>query len=53
MVEAAHSYNTNHSTIGTILKNKDKSMERVKSTVPMMSTIIMSKKHGTMMEEMK
>lgn len=53
MVEAAHSYNTNHSTICTILKNKDKSMERVKSTVPIMSTIIISKKHGKMMEEME
>ncbi|TEA42510.1 hypothetical protein DBR06_SOUSAS25010007, partial [Sousa chinensis] len=50
IVDVAHSYNMNHSTIGTILKNKDKIMEYVKSAVPMMLTII-SKKHGKMMEE--
>ncbi|TEA42103.1 hypothetical protein DBR06_SOUSAS53510007, partial [Sousa chinensis] len=27
MLSIAHSYNMNHSTIGTILKNKDKIME--------------------------
>ena len=52
MVDAASSYNMNCSTIGTILKNKDKIMEHVKSAVPMMSTII-SKKHGKVMEEME
>ncbi|TEA35674.1 hypothetical protein DBR06_SOUSAS1110020, partial [Sousa chinensis] len=31
MLYLAHSYNMNHSTIGTILKNKDKTMEHVKS----------------------
>ena len=46
MVDIAHSYNMNHSTIGMILKNKDKVMEHVKSAVPMMLTII-SKKHGS------
>ncbi|TKC36546.1 hypothetical protein EI555_008341, partial [Monodon monoceros] len=36
----------------TILKNKDKIMEHVKSAVPMMSTIIL-KKRGKVMEEME
>ncbi|XP_066879268.1 putative CENPB DNA-binding domain-containing protein 1 [Kogia breviceps] len=49
MVDVAHSYNMNHSTIGTILKNKDKIMERVKSAVPIMSTIML--KHGKEMEK--
>ena len=44
MVEVAHSYNMNRSTISMILKNKDKIMEHVKSAVPTMLTII-SKKH--------
>ena len=35
----AHSYNTNHSTIGTILKNRDKIMEHVKSALPVIATI--------------
>ena len=52
MVDIAHSYNMNHSTISTILKNKDKIMEHVKSAVPMMSTTIL-KKCGKVMEEMK
>ena len=51
MVDVAHSYNMNRSTIGTILKNKDKLMEHVKSAVPMMLTVI-SKKCGKVMEEM-
>ena len=51
MVDVAHSYNMNHSTIGTILKNEDKIMEHVKSAVPMMSTII-SKKRGKEMEKL-
>ena len=34
-----HSYNTNHSTIGTILKNRDKIMEHVKSALPVIATI--------------
>ena len=42
----------NHSTIGRILKNKDKIMEHVKSAVPRMSAIL-SKKHGKVMEEME
>ena len=41
-----HSYNTNHSTISMILKNK----ERVKSAVLMMKT---SKKQGKVREEME
>ncbi|TEA25720.1 hypothetical protein DBR06_SOUSAS2510164, partial [Sousa chinensis] len=52
MVDVAHSYNMNRSTIGTILKNKNKVMEHVKSAVPMMSTII-AKKCGKLMEEME
>ena len=52
MVDIACSYNMNCSTIGTILKNKDKIMEHVKSAVWMMSTII-SKKRGKVMEEME
>ena len=41
-----HYYNTNHSTISMILKNK----ERVKSAVLMMKT---SKKQGKVREEME
>ncbi|XP_069396411.1 tigger transposable element-derived protein 1-like [Delphinus delphis] len=52
MVDVAHSYNMNHSTISTTLKNKDKIMEHVTSAVPMMS-IIISKKLGKVMEEME
>ncbi|XP_069901967.1 putative CENPB DNA-binding domain-containing protein 1 [Globicephala melas] len=52
MVGVAHSYNMNSSIIDTILKNKDKIMEHVKSAVPMMSTIIL-KKRGKVMEEME
>ena len=49
-----HSYNINHSTTGTILKNKDKIMEHVKSTVPMMPVIlILLKKLGKVMEELE
>ncbi|XP_021573038.1 tigger transposable element-derived protein 1 [Carlito syrichta] len=51
MVDVARSYNMNRSTICTILKNKDKIMEHMKSAVPM-STII-SKKRGKVMEEME
>ena len=40
MVDVVHSYNMNRSTTGTILKNKNKIMECVKSAMPMMSTII-------------
>ena len=36
MVDIAYSYNTNHSTTGAILKNKDKIMGRMKSAVLMM-----------------
>ena len=50
MVDISYSYNMNHSTIGTILKNKDKIMGHVKSAVPIMSTIIL-RKHGKVMEE--
>ena len=52
MVDIAHSYNMNHSTIGMILKNKDKVMEHVKSAVPMMLTIML-KNRGEVMEEME
>ena len=52
MVDVAHSYNMNGSTISTILKNKDKIMEHVKSALQMMLTI-RAKKHGKVMEEME
>ena len=52
MLDIAHSYNMNHSIIGTNLKNKDKIMEHVKSAVLMMSTVIL-KKHGKVLEEME
>ena len=52
MVDVTRSYNMNRSTISTILKNKDKIMEHVKSAVPKMSTIV-SKKRGKVMEEME
>ena len=52
MVDIACSYNMNRSTIGTILKNKDKTMKYVKSAVPVMLTVI-PKKRGKVMEEME
>ncbi|XP_069900768.1 tigger transposable element-derived protein 1-like [Globicephala melas] len=52
IVDVACFYNMNHSTIGTILKNKDKIMEHVKSAVPMMLTIILMKRIKVM-EEME
>ncbi|XP_057575413.1 tigger transposable element-derived protein 1-like isoform X2 [Hippopotamus amphibius kiboko] len=52
MVDVAQSYNLNRSTIGSIVKNKDKIMEHVKSAMPMTSTII-TKKRGKVMEEME
>ena len=52
MVAVTHYYNMNRSTIGTILKNKDKIMEHVKSALPVMLTIIL-KKCGQVMEEME
>ena len=51
MVEVVCSHNMDRSTMGTILKNKDRIMEHVKSAVPMMSTII-SKKRGKEMEKL-
>ena len=45
MVDITCSYTMHHPTISTILKNKDKMMERVKSAVSMMSKITL-KKHG-------
>ena len=50
MLDVACSYNMNRSTISMILKNKDKIMEHVKSTVPMMWTIRL-KKGGKVMEK--
>ena len=52
MVDVTRSYNMSHLTIGTILENKDKIMEHVRSAVPVMSTII-SKKCVKVMEEME
>ena len=43
MVDIANSYNMNHSTIGTILKNRDKIMEHVKFAVLVLSTIVSKK----------
>ena len=50
MLDVACSYNMNRSTISMILKNKEKIMEHVKSTVPRMSAAL-SKKQGKVMEE--
>ncbi|XP_069990635.1 putative CENPB DNA-binding domain-containing protein 1 [Penaeus vannamei] len=50
--DVAHSYQMNRSTIRTILKNKDKIMEHVKSSVTIKSTII-SKKRGKVIEELE
>ncbi|KAI6658166.1 Tigger transposable element-derived protein 1-like isoform X2 [Oopsacas minuta] len=52
MVNVARAYNMDRSTISTIYKCKDRVMEHVKSTVPMLSTII-SKKRGKLLEEME
>ena len=52
MVDVTLSYNVNHSIIGTILKNREKLMEHVKSAVLMMLTEIL-KNHGKVMEEME
>ncbi|XP_066445492.1 tigger transposable element-derived protein 1-like [Eleutherodactylus coqui] len=52
MSDVARSYQMNCSTIGTILKNKDRIMEHVRRSVPMHSTII-SKKHGKVIEELE
>ena len=38
MLDIPHSYNMNHSIIGTNLKNKDKIMEHEKSAVPTVLT---------------
>ena len=50
MVDVACSYNMKRSTIGAILKTKDKIVKHVKSAVLMMSTMI-SKKRGKVMEK--
>ncbi|XP_066465444.1 tigger transposable element-derived protein 1-like [Eleutherodactylus coqui] len=52
MADVTRSYQMNCSTVGTILKNKDKIMEHVKSSVPMHSTII-SRNHGKVIEELE
>ena len=52
MSDVARKFNMNRSTIGTIMKNKEKIVEHVKSAVPMQSTII-SKKRGKVIEEME
>ena len=51
MTDISCSYNMNCLTISTILRNKDKIMEQMKSAVLMMSTII--SKHTKVMEEME
>ena len=52
MSDVARKFNMNLSTVGTIIKNKEKIVEHVKSAVPMQSTII-SKKRGKVIEEME
>lgn len=52
MVDVVCHYKMNCSTIGTILKNKDKIMAHVKSAVPMQSTI-RSKRTGKVVQEME
>ena len=51
-VDTAQSYNMNHSTTGIILKNKEKIMEHVISSV-LITSLIISKKYGKVMEEME
>ena len=50
--DVARKFNMNRSTVGTIMNNKEKVVEHVKSAVPMQSTII-SKKRGKVIEEME
>ncbi|XP_045101357.1 tigger transposable element-derived protein 1-like [Portunus trituberculatus] len=52
MSDVARKFNMNRSTVGTIIKNKEKIVEHGKSAVPMQSTII-SKKRGKVIEEME
>ena len=40
MSDVARKFNMNRSTVGTIIKNKEKLVEHVKSSVSMQSTII-------------
>ena len=43
IVDIAHPYNMNCSTISIMLKNKDQIMEHVKSAMPIMLTLILKK----------
>ena len=52
MIDIAHSYNMNCSTISMILENKDQIMEHLKSAMPITSTLIL-KKHEKVIEEME
>lgn len=52
MSDVARKFNMNRSTVGTILKNKEKIVEHVKFPVPMQSTII-TKRRGKVIEEME
>ena len=52
VVDVAHSYDMNCSTVGTGLKKKDKIMGHVKPAVPKMSKTML-KKCGKLMEEME
>ena len=47
MVNTAHAFNMNRSTVGTIYMSKDHIMKHVKSAVPMQSTIISKKRGGS------
>ena len=51
IVDVAQSYNINRSSIGMILVNKDKIMEHVNSSVPMMLTLILKKLWNVIEEE--
>lgn len=52
MANVAQSYQMSRSTTGRILRNKDKVMEYVKSSVPMHSTII-SRQCGKVIKELE
>ncbi|XP_063608853.1 tigger transposable element-derived protein 1-like isoform X2 [Penaeus indicus] len=52
MSAVARKFNMNRSTVGTIIKNKEKIVEHMKNPVPMQSTII-SKKRGKVIDAME
>ncbi|XP_007431162.1 CENPB DNA-binding domain-containing protein 1, partial [Python bivittatus] len=52
VANVVHAYGMNRFMIGMIIKNKEKIMEHVKSSVPIQSMII-SKRRGKVMEELE